>query len=217
MTRLILVRHGETEANVEQVWHGSADAPLTPRGQRQVVATARRIAELHREHPIQAFYVSPLPRAQSTAQAIGAAIGMEPVVEPDLREFSIGDWEGRSFRELAQVERLWQRWQSDPSFAPPNGESPIQFSQRVQRVFRRLVERHPGQTILVVTHGGVISNLLAQWLGEGPGDWARWDPPNCAITVLEKRDGVWHPVLVNDVSHLRSAGISPSPLAGDGT
>lgn len=210
-TRLILVRHGETEANVRKVWHGHLDAPLTPRGRLQVEATARRLASMHREHPIHAIYVSPLPRARRTAEAIARAIGRAPTVEPGLREMSIGDWEGLSFQELQQRKRLWERWARDPHFAPPNGESPVAFSRRVRRTMEGLARRHPGQTLVVVTHGGVISNVLAQWFGEGPQDWVRFDAPNCAISVVEWDGEGWHPVRLNDVDHLPRETRTPRP------
>jgi broad specificity phosphatase PhoE len=205
MTKMIIVRHAETEANVLQVWQGALDAPLTARGMLQVEHTARRIAELTQEHPLDHFYVSPLPRAQSPAAAIAAAIRLEPVIEPDLREFDLGDWEGRSFLELREVENLWNRWAADPAFAPPNGESPLSFGRRVQEAFARLAADHLDQTLLIVSHGGVISNILASWLGAGPGDWRNWEAHNCAISVIESSPASWQGVLVNDIAHLPPA------------
>lgn len=201
-TRLILVRHGETEGNVNQVWHGALDAPLTRRGELQVAATAARIAELHAEDPIDHLYVSPLPRARSTAAGIAAAIEREPIVVPDLSEFDLGDWEGRGFQELREVENLWGRWELDPSFAPPNGESPLSFNQRARRTLAQLADTHPGQTLLVVTHGGYISSVLASWLGQGGGDWRAFDPHNCAISILVGGSEEWQAELVNDTAHL---------------
>ncbi|MCB0132640.1 MAG: histidine phosphatase family protein, partial [Caldilineaceae bacterium] len=96
MTTLIIVRHAETEANVQQVWQGTLDAPLTRRGQKQVMATAQHMAHLVQESPVDRFYVSPLPRAQRTAAGIATAIGMTPLIEAGLREFDLGDWEGRT-------------------------------------------------------------------------------------------------------------------------
>jgi broad specificity phosphatase PhoE len=202
MTTIILVRHGETEGNVQQVWHGAMDAPLTRRGQQQVAATAAHFAEIHRTQPIDRFYVSPLPRARSTAQAIARAIGVEPQVDEGLREFDLGDWEGRTFRDLKETEDLWGRWAADPGFAPPNGESPRSFSQRAQRAIRDLAARHPGQTTLLVTHGGIICHVLAAWLGTGPADWPRWEPHNCAITFLYPDGAGWRATRVNDIRHL---------------
>jgi broad specificity phosphatase PhoE len=202
MTTIILIRHGETEANVQQVWQGSLDAPLTQRGQQQVAATAARMAALSQQQPIDAFYVSPLPRARSTALAIAAAIQQQPIIAPELREFDLGDWEGRSFRELKEQERLWERWRVDPTFAPPNGESPHTFNLRAVNAIRTLADAHLAQTLLMVTHGGLICNVLATWLGAGPSDWHRWEPHNCAITILQVHNGEWQAQLVNDISHL---------------
>ncbi|HXF62834.1 MAG TPA: histidine phosphatase family protein [Caldilineaceae bacterium] len=200
--RLILVRHGETEANVSQVWHGALDAPLTERGRAQVAATAAWLSDLHRRQPLDGFYVSPLPRAQSTAAAIAAAIGRQPVVVEGLREFSIGDWEGRSFRELREVEDLWGRWEADPCFAPPNGESPRSFNRRVVETVIKLVDRHPDGTALAVSHGGVIGSVLATLVGDGPDDWRRFDPHNCAVSVLQWQEGRWSGELINATDHL---------------
>lgn len=201
-TRLILVRHAETEANLSQIWHGALDAPLTPRGQAQVLATADRLAELHADQPIDIFYVSPLPRAQSTAAAIAQATGLETHVEPGLREFCLGDWEGRSFRELREMEDLWGRWEADPAFAPPNGESPLSFNQRATQTLEELAARHQGQNLLVVTHGAFISSVLATWLGAHAGEWRAFDPHNCAVTILIREEEGWRGELVNDISHL---------------
>lgn len=202
LTTLILVRHAETEANLNQVWHGALDAPLTPRGREQVAATAARLAELHQSAPIDIFYVSPLPRAQSTAAAIALATGLSMVIEEGLREFGLGDWEGRSLRELREQENLWGRWELDPRFAPPNGESPVSFNLRATAALSQLAAQHPGQRILVVTHGAFISSVLATWLGADASRWRAYDPPNCAITILVKRIEGWHGEVVNDISHL---------------
>jgi len=204
-TRVILVRHGETEANRLQIWHGSLDAPLTGRGHAQVQATARRFAESISHTPVDRVYVSPLPRAQSTAAAIGAAIRQQPVIEEGLREFSIGDWEGRTFRDLIDTEQLWQHWALDPTFAPPNGESPRSFGERAEAALNALVARHPQQTIVAVTHGGVIGAVLDAWLGDRTGDWMRWEPHNCAVSVLTCEGDHWQGNLVNDISHLPAA------------
>ncbi len=209
MTIIILVRHAETQANVEQLWHGKLDAPLTERGRLQVIATATYLQELTVRYPVTAFYVSPLPRAQSTAAAIGQAIGLRPIIDENLREFDLGDWEGRSFLELKEKEDLWTRWSQDPTFAPPNGESPILFNGRAIHAVQWLVDRHPAAIVLAVTHGALLCNVLATWFGVGPADWRRWEPQNCAISILEFVNDQWHALLINDVSHLSAAAIAP--------
>ncbi len=226
-TTVILVRHGETEANVLQVWHGALDAPLTVRGRVQVQAAAAGIAALSERFPVDAFYVSPLARTRSTAAAIAAAIRLTPQVEDGLREFDLGQWEGRTFQDLRENEQLWVRWERDPGFAPPDGESPRSFNQRAVATVQALAQRHPGQTVLIVTHGGVISHVLATLVGNGPQDWELWDPHNCAISILQndginkdgiEKDGIakdgehWRAVLINDISHLPPEAIV-APLA----
>ena len=205
-TQLILIRHGETTANTEQRWFGALDAPLTPRGQQQVQATAARFAAWRRQADhradIAALYVSPLPRCRSTAAGIAQALELEPIVDDGLREFSIGDWEGRTFRDLRDTEQLWERFAADPNFAPPNGESPRSFGRRIVQTVQELADRHPGETIVVVTHGGVIARLLDEWLGNASGNWVSWDPHNCGIAHLEWDGGAWRGLSVNDVSHL---------------
>jgi broad specificity phosphatase PhoE len=199
---LIIVRHAETEANLSRLCQGDLDAPLTPRGRQQVAATAARLAELHAAEPIDAFYVSPLPRAQSTAAAIAEAIGLTPVVEDGLREFGLGDWEGRSLRELREAEDLWGRWEIDPAFAPPNGESPVSFNRRATKTLAGIAARHPRQRVLVVTHGAYISSVLATWLSGDARNWRSFDPPNCAVSIVVQEGEGWRGELVNDISHL---------------
>ena len=201
-TRLILVRHGETEANLNQLWQGDLDAPLTERGLLQVSATATRLVALHADTPIDHFYVSPLPRAQSTAAAIAAAIGLPVRIEDGLREVGLGDWEGRSLHELRDQENLLGRWDEDPFFAPPNGESPALFNQRATATLAALAARHPGQTVLAVSHGAFISSVLATWLGGDARNWRTFDAPNCGLSILLRSALGWRGELVNDISHL---------------
>lgn len=206
-TRVILVRHGETEANKLQMWHGSLDAPLTARGQVQVQATGRRFAECVQHERIDHLYVSPLPRARSTAAAVAEAIGMAPEIEDGLREFSIGDWEGRTYRDLMDNEQLWHRWALDPTFTPPNGESPTSFGERAVLALQALVDRHRGETFVAVSHGGFIGAILDAWIGDHSGDWIRWEPHNCAVSVLDYDGDRWRGVIVNDISHIPEEAI----------
>ena len=202
MTTFILIRHAETEGNFQQVWQGSTDAPLTARGRRQVTATAGHLVDLQRECPVEACYVSPLPRAKTTAATITGAMGLPVVVEEDLREFDLGAWEGRSYRDLRDIDNLWDRWAADPDFAPPLGESPRSFNVRAMGVLERLADRHSGQTVLVVSHGALICNVLASWLGDGPQDWRNWETHNCSVSIVTAADSGWQPVIVNDIRHL---------------
>ncbi len=202
MTKVIMIRHAETEANLHKRWYGALDAPLTERGKAQVAATAARVAELQRIYPIDQFYVSPLGRAQATAAGIAAAIGIQPVIDEGLSEFDLGDWEGRTYEDLQNNEKLWDIWREDLNFAPPNAESPNSFTKRAMAAIERLVEAHRGEIILIVTHGGIIGNVLATWVGNGLHEWGRWEPHNCSISLIEKDENGWHVLFFNAVEHL---------------
>ena len=202
MTTLILIRHAETEANAGRIWHGSLDAPLTKRGEIQAAATAKRVAELRHLHQFDAFYVSPLGRTQRTAAHIAETIDMHPIIEDDLREFHLGDWEGRTLLDLHENEDLWGVWAKDPTFAPPNAESPLTFGTRAVNIIQTLAERHVDETVLIVTHGGVVGNVLSNWFGNGFSDWGRWAPHNCGIGMIKHAAGNWNGIAFNDINHL---------------
>ena len=208
MTKLLLLRHGETEGNVQQVWHGALDIPLTGRGQQQVAATVQWISDFHRQTPIDQVAVSPLPQALRTAEPIAHALNRPLQLCPGLRELDLGDWEGRTLRELYEVENLWGRWHQDPMFAPPRGESPATFQTRVLQTFHQLATQYSTQTVLAVTHGGVIATALLTWLQGNPDHWRQLEPHNCALTILEYTAEQWQPLLVNSISHLPADAIS---------
>ena len=178
---LTLVRHGETSANLEGVWHGSTDAPLTERG----VAQAGRVAGWLRQERADAtaLYTSPLLRARDTARAIAASTGLEPRIDVALAEYHLGAWEGKTYRELHETHRLWDEMRRDPDFAPHGGESRRQVTDRVIGALERIGARHAGERVIVVAHGGALALALAALL---EGDAARWGRvmANCAVSEL---------------------------------
>lgn len=179
MTILILVRHGQTQANQIRVWHGSTDQPLTALGRAQ----AQQVAEfLAQTQTVAALYTSPLQRARGTAAAIGAALNLTPQVEPDLAEYNLGSWEGQTFEALRDELRLWERTTKDPDFAPPGGESPRQVVRRIVSALQRIAAAHPGRRAVVVSHGGVLSLGLAMMLDGNPLVWHKYQMDNCAVS-----------------------------------
>ena len=204
MTKLILVRHAETEGNFNGVWNGVTDAPLTQRGQQQIEAVARHMAHFMEPQPIHHLYTSPMGRARKTAAAISATIDKHPVIHDELREFDLGDWEGRSMKELGEQEKLWEIWAANPHFAPPNGESPDGFSRRAIKIIGDLANHHAGETVLAVTHGGIISCSIAYWIEGQLSEWEKWEPHNCSITILAHEENSWQLEAFSDVSHLPS-------------
>ncbi len=200
-THLLLVRHGETVANVEGTWQGASDSPLTERGRLQVERLAARLAAMKR--PIAVVYTSPLGRALSTAQILVAGLGHPPLVlDPGLAEFNMGEWEGLTYRQLAQEKRLWEHMAADPHFAPPGGESAVGFAMRLLNTFGTIRRRHPGQTVLVVSHGGALATALSLLLYGDGSRWSAFQLANGSLTELEWTEERPQLLRLNDTSHL---------------
>lgn len=159
-TRLLLVRHGATEWNLTKRAQGQADIPLTDVGLLQAKEAAERLAEID----IDAVYSSDLSRSVDTARAIADAHGVDVTTDPDLREIDQGEWTGLTNDEIR--ERWPDRWGAARHYnARPGGESPEQVRARALRAVRRIVEKHPGDTVVAVSHGGTIRWLAAEALG----------------------------------------------------
>lgn len=189
MARLLLLRHGQSEWNAKGLWQGQADPPLTPHGEEQARAAARWLVD----HGFTGVVSSPQQRALRTAQIIAETLGLpEPEVEPDLREREVGDWSGKSHDE---IKRLFpgqlEAWRAGELDRPANGEYNRDFVARIMAVVHRLVDRTEHETLLVISHGGVIftvgeqlsgdwrgiSNLHGAWVEHGPAAGLRVTPP----------------------------------------
>ena len=198
-TVLTLVRHGETSANLDGVWHGSTDTPLTERGRRQAERVADFLAQRYRD--ARAVYSSPLARARDTAGLISAQVGVPLVIDPDLAEYHLGSWEGLSYADLHNKHRLWDRIKEDADFAPHGGESPRTVVDRFTRSLRRLSASHADERVIVVAHGGALSMVLAALLD---GDYSQWKRVmhNCAVSelVIEPEPAL---LSFNQIEHLQ--------------
>jgi uncharacterized phosphatase len=162
VTSLLLVRHGETDWNAAGRLQGHTDRPLNDYGRRQAKELAERLAG----EGADAIYASDLARAKETAEIVGTRLGLTVVIDPDLREKNWGSWEGLTGDERIGVEYV--------------GESTEEHRDRVMRAVRRIVERHPGQRVVVVTHGGSLRRIQAAVNGVA-------DPviENCAVWACE--------------------------------
>jgi broad specificity phosphatase PhoE len=178
---LTIVRHGETPANLEGVWHGSIDTELTARG----VAQAQRVAhQLAGVAPAPtAVYSSPLRRARETAGAIARRLALEARLEPDLAEYHLGDFEGKSYRELVAEHQIFDRMRKDPDCRPGGGESPREVATRCAASLRRIADLHRGERVVVVSHGGALTLGLGLLLDGDPSAWRRM-MDNCGISEL---------------------------------
>ncbi|MGH0030598.1 MAG: histidine phosphatase family protein [Myxococcota bacterium] len=157
-TRLLLIRHAQSEWNAEGRWQGQADPALSPLGHEQATAVAERLAG----ERVDRLFSSDLRRARETAEPLGAALGLTPVTAPRLRELDVGEWAGLT-RE--QIERrdpaVLARFDADdPDARPGGGETRREIRLRVRRALADLAAEHAGQRLAIVTHLGVIRALL---------------------------------------------------------
>ncbi|WBC17249.1 bifunctional RNase H/acid phosphatase [Micromonospora sp. WMMA1998] len=204
-TRLILVRHGETERTVQKRYSGRGDVPLTERGRAQAGATAARVAEL--APSVAAVVSSPLSRCVATAEAVAARVGDPPVrTDDDLIECDFGIWEGRTF---AEVRQGWpgelDAWLASTRVAPPQGESFTEVAERTGRAVDRLRSAYPGETVVVVSHVSPIKLVLRDALAAGDAFLHRLYLDTAGVSVLDLYpDGGVAVRLVNDTAHLRN-------------
>ena len=157
MTRFIVVRHGETQWNVESRIQGHMDSPLTATGRQQAEAIAARLAR----ESFDVLVSSDLGRAMDTARAIARLCNREVLPDARLRERSFGEGEGMSYGE---VDYHWpdafsRVRETDPDFVIPGGESRRQFHERIRDAFVALASEHDGRRVAVVCHGGVLAAL----------------------------------------------------------
>lgn len=181
-TRLIVVRHGETAWNVDTRIQGHLDIPLNATGLWQ----ARQLGDALAGEAISAIYTSDLLRARKTAQAVADATGAALVDESGLRERAFGSFQGRTFAEIeAEHPEQARRWrQRDPDYAPDGGESLRVLRERVIDTTHRLAARHPGELVLLVTHGGVLDVLYRAATRQDIQAPRTWQLGNAAINRL---------------------------------
>jgi broad specificity phosphatase PhoE len=157
MTRLLLIRHGETDWNVEGRWQGQIDVPLNARGRQH----ASQIADELVGEDIQAIYASDLSRALETAQPLASRLGLPVRTDARLREINQGEWQGLLVTEIqARYAELFRLRKDNPrTVAPPGGETVSQVQERVEQALNDILQRHPGETMAIVAHGFVIAVL----------------------------------------------------------
>ena len=204
-TTILLVRHGESApAHPDRPFplvDGHGDPPLHDNGHQQARALADRLVH----EPIDAIYVTTLQRTHQTAAPLAAALGIEPVVEPELREVFLGSLEGGGLRVAAAagdpvVRRVYteQRWD-----VIPGAEPDLAFEARTVGAVRRLADAHRGQRIVAVVHGGVIGRVLASATASSGFAFAGAD--NASISEIVVESGRIVVRRFNDTAHLDEA------------
>lgn len=166
-TALLLIRHAESSWNEAGRWQGHGDPPLSDRGRVQANALARELAR----ETIDVLVSSDLRRAAETAAILGKAWGLQPELNPRLRELDVGDWEGltRDQIELTAGDALMRFDAGDLDVRPGAGESLREIEQRAFSAVTELIDAHPGRRLAVVTHLGVMRALLGESSGFARG------------------------------------------------
>lgn len=200
-TRIFLVRHGATQLTEEDRFAGSSDVHLSAEGRRQ----ATNLSERLKDEELAAVYASPLARTIETARILAAPHGLEPILEPSLREIDYGRWEGL---RRSDVERDFKTeyaiWQEDPfTIAPQGGESGLNVLNRILPVLRRIVENHRHRSVLVLSHKGANRILISSLLGFDMRSYRdRLDQSPAALNILDFMNEARPRLrLFNDVSH----------------
>ncbi len=204
MTRIILVRHGQTEWNRVERFRGRADVPLNDAGLAQAEATGRRVAA---EWQVSAIYASPLSRAMRTAEAIAAHYGLPVQAHPGLADIDYGQWQGLTPEEArARWPEEVDAWYHAPERAQiPGGETLAGLRERAMATVRDLAARHAGETIVAVGHTVINRVILLGVLGLGNDRFWHLRQDTCAINVFEAEGGDYTLVSLNDTCHLRTA------------
>ncbi|WP_375474842.1 bifunctional RNase H/acid phosphatase [uncultured Jatrophihabitans sp.] len=198
-TRLILVRHGSTVHSARRRFSGRNDLPLDDPGRQQAAALAARPFGA-----VAAVAASPLRRAQETAAAIAAPLGLPLQTVDDLVETDFGEWEGKTMAEVAAADQAaLDAWLASPDVAPPGGEPFTAVDVRVLRARDALLSAHAGQTVVVVTHVTPIKVLVRFALDAPPVALYRLHLDTASVSIVDYYvDGNCSVRLVNDTSHL---------------
>ncbi len=207
-TRILLIRHGETLWNRAARIQGHTDIGLSPLGLMQ----AERLALALQDEAIDAVFSSDLSRAAQTAEALTCRRPELPPLQRDagLRERAFGAFEGLTFQQIAEQSpessERWRRREAD--FCPPGGESLGDFYRRSLSTLQRLAEAHPGRSLLVVSHGGVLDCLYRAATGQSLQAPRSWALGNASINRLLFADGGFRLIGWNDEGHLE--GLAPA-------
>ncbi len=201
MTELVVVRHGETDWNAEGRMQGHEDVELNAKGIRQSQAIAARLAG----DSFAALYSSDLKRAYQTAQYIAGIIGCDIISDNQLRERHLGILQGFTKEEaLQRFPEVYSRFLGgDPDYVIPEGESRRQKYQRSVACLKEITRRHPDDRVLVVTHGGVLIDLVRLAFGLPLTSRVTIKLFNAGINCFHVENDQWKLVTWGEICHLR--------------
>lgn len=200
-TRMIFIRHGESEGNIGSFFTGRLNASLTERGRLQAECAAKALADVQ----IDAAYASDLIRARETGEIIAAPHGLTVTPCRGLSEISGGEWEGVPFEQLDQrFHEDYQAWRYDlANCRCTGGESVRELSDRMRAACEDIARRETGRTVLITTHATPIRVMQLVWQGLPLEqiDRVSW-VMNASISIADFEDGAWSPVVIGAAGHL---------------
>lgn len=202
-TKLLLIRHGETDDNHNRVFQGQGGCGLNARGRDQSARLAARLG--HARIKLDVLYCSDLDRARETAEIIGRDVGLTPVADAALREVYLGAWQGLRDSEIAErFPDEWAAWQGGRDIKRGGGESYAELSTRVVGALDRLSSAHAGQVLGIVSHGASIKTFVAHVLGLGFDRLRSFQAAaNTSVNLVERDSrGAYRLVVWNDAAHL---------------
>jgi broad specificity phosphatase PhoE len=201
MTQIILVRHGQTPWNKDKIFRGSVDIPLNDQGREE----ARLAGEWLKGETFHAAYTSPLSRSRDTAEAIAQHHGLEVLDLPGLSDLCYGDWQGLPLTEVkVKYGDLYRRWEEAPQTVRfPQGETLDEVRDRALAAVEQVVQRHPGQVVLLAAHRAVNKVLIAAFIGLDNSHFWRIGQDTTAVNRFHRVGDIWQIMLVNDACHLR--------------
>lgn len=200
MTRFLLIRHGETQWNKDMLCMGHTDIPLSKAGIRQAECLAERL----KTWKIDAVYASDLSRAYGTAEIIARSHNLPVGKLSALRELNFGEWEGCTYAQVEERDPagLKEWWGDIKNNRVPGGETFDELRQRAMAGLQQLVERHPEQTVAVVSHGGTIKAILCHIVGSDIRNHWRFKQDNAALNIVEFYPEGGIICRMNDTEHL---------------
>ncbi len=203
MTRIILIRHGQSEGNISPNFACRTDVPLTELGHAQAALAAEYLVK---NEKIDVIYASPLQRAMNTVRPTAERLGLPVHPDPDLQEIDAGEWENLTYDVLKQRYAAgYAAWRNDTIHAYcDGGESCVDVYNRMVAAVGRLAEQHDGKTLLIGSHWTPIYTVVSHaLLGRLDQLDEAHSPMNASIHILEYIDGTFRPVKLNITAHLK--------------
>ena len=194
VTKVFLIRHGETEDADSSRYKGHIDVPLSANGIAQVQRLADYLSR-SMEHgaentDLKAVYCSGLIRAVKSAEIIAGSFGLMPIINDGLKERNFGAWEGMTFDEIKEKwPDAFNAWAGNPlQFTPMEGENTLDVRERAMKTFNDIVPNHNGQSIAIVAHGGINRAILCELLGVPLENIFRIEQDFAALNEIELWD-----------------------------